>query len=374
MSSRVIGLVAAALAAASLAVAPAAASATGAPSTPAPTSPASVGASSSSSSSVTFGIEPASATSIDGRPAIQIGATPGASANDHVALVNYSTKPIELTLFATDALNTDQGGLTGLLATQKPTDVGAWIHVPGAGRLVTVPARSVKGPGTVIFPLTITVPEKATPGDHAGLLFAVLSTTTNQQNAANVQLDQRVGTRVFVRVTGALDARLKLSGLAASYRGTWNPVGTGTATLSFTVSNPGNVRLGGEARVTVAGAFGQTSPKQAPLVIPLLLPGNSVSVTQTVSGVYPQFGETASVTLTAIPVQGDTVPSVSGDAASVAFTAIPWPLIVVVGLLLLVLVVGIWMVLRRRTTRQSLGTRSIERSRVAEPVGRRERR
>lgn len=347
--------------------------------TPAPPAgPASTGpAPSTSVDPVTFGVEPATATRPDGRSAFLLGATPGAVAFDHVALVNYSTVPLPLRLVATDAVNTDQGGITGLLASEHPTDVGAWIRIPGSAKLVTVPPRNGDGPGRVILPLQVTVPSTATPGDHSGVILAVLSTTSSTSNGANVKLDQRVGTRVFVRVTGDLRPQLSVRDLAATFHRSWNPLQAGRTTVTFTVANTGNVKLGGSIDVDVEGLLGQRSSVAAPVRLPLVLPGNSVPVTVDVSGTYPELHETATVTVTPIMARGDADPSITGVVESVDFWAIPWPLLVVA----LLLVAGVGAGLRRRAGRRraddatepgsdGLGT---SRDRGPQPVGPRSR-
>lgn len=82
---------------------------------------------------------------------------------------------------------------------------------------MTVPAAGGEGPGTVVLPLTITVPADATPGDHSGAVVAA-STTSGGSEAANVQLEQRVAVRVYLRVAGESAPGLTLSDVVASYR------------------------------------------------------------------------------------------------------------------------------------------------------------
>ena len=85
--------------------------------------------------------------------------------------------------------------------------MGAWTSVGGrpAGLPVTVrvPARRSTGPGSVILPVLMRVPAGANPGDHVGGVVAVLSTIGTNKQGAKVRLDQRVATRLFVRVSGA---------------------------------------------------------------------------------------------------------------------------------------------------------------------------
>ena len=69
-----------------------------------------------------------------------------------------------------------------------------------------------------------------------GLLVSVVSGGTAAQGP-NVQLDQRVGARMFIRVAGALDPRIVIENLTATYNGTANPFALGSANVSFTVAD-----------------------------------------------------------------------------------------------------------------------------------------
>src|ERR1700728_1890010 len=60
-------------------------------------------AASAKPSRIAFGVGPASASGPDGRSSFDYSATPGATLFDHVAVINYSTRPATLQLYATDA-------------------------------------------------------------------------------------------------------------------------------------------------------------------------------------------------------------------------------------------------------------------------------
>jgi hypothetical protein len=286
-------------------------------SSPAQARPASAG-------KVTFGIQPASVSSRDGRPAFSFGATPGGLFRDHVALVNYSDGPLTLRLVAKDAVNTDQGGVSALTDAQPDTDVGAWITTPRSSGSVVVPGRTRTGPGQVIVPFTLTVPRDATPGDHTGVLLAVLSTVSKNAQGTNVRLDQRVGTRVYLRISGALRPVLEVEGLTAAFRPSSNPAATGSAVLTLAVRNTGNVRLGGRVSVEVSGLLGQSVSTKDAALLPLVLPGSSVPLTLEVPGVYPELTETAKVTVLPVTVAGGTDPVIDVATASTTFWAVPW--------------------------------------------------
>lgn len=298
---------------------------------------------SNANAQVTFGVQPASKNGPDGRPFFVWGATPGARLSDHVAVVNYGTSPLTLSLNATDALNTDEGGF-GLLATSsQPTDVGSWVHLVGVGSAVTIPGRTENGPGTVDVPIQIRVPANASPGDHSGGIVAVLTSVDPNSEGTKVRLEQRVGSRIFVRVAGDVQPALAIENLSASYSGTMNPVGRGSATVNYTLTNTGNVNLGAKTSVTISGLLDDASVASPD--VPLLLPGSSVDVSVEVPDVLPQVWMNAEVDVTSAATVSSQVehPPVVNEQTS--FWAIPWTLVALI-LLLIGLIVGyLW---RRR--------------------------
>jgi len=344
-------LVALVLAALGLSAGPA--SADSATPTPTPSPSASASDRTPDPNRVTFGIQPASPNKDgvivpDKRPYLYYAGAPGSTISDHVAIVNYGLTPITATVYAADARNDKEGGFTLLTGQEESTDAGAWTSLSATRAKVTIAGRTVNSRlqqayGFVVVPVTIKIPATATPGDHVGgLLVSVVSAGTSAQGP-NVQLDQRVGSRMFIRVAGALDPRIVIENLTATYHGTPNPIGLGSATVSFTVANRGNVKLGGRIRVDVSGLLGRTATLDLP-DLQLLLPGNSVNITATVPDVMPQLRDTARVTLTPLKLSADSDPALPDVEASTAFWAIPWTMI---GLILLLLLLGAYARWRR---------------------------
>jgi hypothetical protein len=145
-----------------------------------------------------------------------------------------------------------------------------------------------------------------------------------------------VGTRVFIRVSGALEPKLALTDQHTSYQGTFSPLGQGRVKVNYRVSNTGNVVLALDHQsVSVSGLIGST--RRVKLAnIPFLLPGASVVETAVVHRVWPEF----------LVHESETVqPSESGAGASplapvAAGThvwAVPWTLL---GIIVLVILLG----------------------------------
>jgi hypothetical protein len=291
---------------------------------------------------VTFGLQPASSTKPDSRGYFSVGATPGAHVSDHVAVTNYSYQKLRLTLSASDGLNTSQGDFALLPPTQRSIQVGTWIHLPQSLRTVDVPPR-----GFVVVPFTIVVPKNAGPGDHAGGIIATLESFARSQTGQTYRLLQNVGSRVFVRISGALHAELKVEGVHVHYLGKADPLKSGHAIVTYTVHNVGNVVLGGRQSVRVVGLLGLGRSAHGIRQLGVLLPGFTATQTVDVGGVIPQIWMTAHVSISPLVLPG-TVQTLHGPyTGSGHFWAIPW---VLLGIIIL-LIGGIWW--RRRRPRRT---------------------
>jgi hypothetical protein len=317
-------------------------SAAAAPTTPPPGTPTAAAA----ANKATFGIGPANTKRLDGRPFLTYLVSPGSRLSDHAAIVNLATKAVTLNLYVADAAITSDGRF-GYLARSAPrADAATWISLatPGHTATITIGPRA-----TEIVPVVISVPRDAAPGDHAaGVITSLTSNITSKDNT-KANFEQRVALRAYIRVSGPLHPRLAIEKLRVKYHGTLNPAGRGKATISYTVRNTGNVRLGAQQQVIISGLFG--AKKAKPLAdVPLLLPKSSVAVSVTVPGVFPQLHMTGRVVLVPLKVAGDVDPALPAKiTASTTFWAIPWALIAALALLLCASALWAW---RRRRSRR----------------------
>ncbi len=298
-----------------------------------------------SPNTATFGVQPATGNKPDRRAKLTYSATPGAQISDHVAIQNYSIQPLQLHVYANDAFNTNDGGFDIQPAAVSPKDLGSWVHMSGP-TFITVPGRSF-----VIVPITIKIPVNASPGDHAGGFVAGLNRIATDAKGNRVNVEERVGTRIYIRVPGKLSAALTLTNVRTTYHTSWNPFGSGSASVSYTVRNTGNVRLAGDLNVKVTSFIGGSKqavnlPGKAVNVpdIKELLPGQQISVSSRVGGVLPSFVATGRVTVDPSALPGDIDPKASSVSATASTAAVPWA-----QLILLVLLIGLaFMFVRRR--------------------------
>jgi hypothetical protein len=293
-----------------------------------------------------FGLGPASASAIDGRPYFSWSATPNAELTDHVAIVNFGVTPVTLNIFATNAVSLAKGE-TGFLSQGKAHGgLASWItlHFPHGS-----PTLRLAPHAKVFVPITLVVPKNASPGDHVGAIIASLTSTIVSKNHAKVHLVQQVAARVILRVSGRLQPRLTVAGLRVTYDNKLSPTASGVATLHFTVQNTGNELLGGKPQIQVQGLFGTTEIAAHPVMIPIMLPGGSDSESVTIPGVYPQLLMNAKVTIAPTVATGQYDVRLSKYSASTSFWAVPTILLVII--VVLIVLIGAWIWRRRRRRR-----------------------
>jgi hypothetical protein len=278
----------------------------------------------------TYGIGPANKKGLDRRPAFVYVARPGDVIRDAVGLVNYTTKPVRVRVYANDAFTADGGAFDVLPEAQKPDELGAWTSL--RPKVVTIPARGAaegSPPAQVRIPFTVKVPKDATPGDHAAGIVA--STRTGGPSTAtvggSVVVDRRVGTRIYLRVPGDLEPRLEVKDLTASYDGTLNPLGAGSVRISYRVENTGNVALSASQTVRVDGLLGTSAASEPLEDVRQVLPGDDVTVSTVVTGVWPTVRGTAVVELSPYSGEGDTREVFPMVEARTGLWMVPWTLI-----------------------------------------------
>lgn len=246
---------------------------------------------------------------------------PGGSLNDALVVVNHGDKPLKLAVSAADGFTTDAGQLDLETADKLPVEVGTWLR---AGRN----AITVKPGSSVEVPFTLKLPDNATPGDHMG---GIITSLTQTDTKAGINVDRRLAIRVKVRVGGELKPALAVEDLAVGYDGTANPFARGSATITYTIHNTGNAIVAARQKASVAGPFGLLRKAADPIEdSPELLPGESWKVTATVDGVAPSVRLAGSVALT--PRVTDAVGTVAPLAtihASMHGWAMPWAAFVV---------------------------------------------
>ena len=300
-----------------------------------------------SGTGTTWALQPAGAEGPDGRVSLRHTIDGGAGVDDLVALTNFGPQPATYAVYPGDGTVTADGNFDLAPTAEPATGGGTWITVvaadgssarDGGGIVLEVPAES-----TVTIPVRIEVPANATPGDHPAGIVAELV----PGDSDTVQLASRVGVRAHLRVSGDIVASVVPDGTSAAYTPSWNPFGPGTVTVTYALSNEGNVRLGAETDTALSGPFGILAAS-ATTGSREILPGQAQSTTVAVP-VWPTFFSWGSVTASPLVVGEDEVDAaLAASAAEFTVWTIPWSQFA-----LLALLVGGFFAVRAARTRSA---------------------
>jgi len=269
------------------------------------------------------------------RPDLSYTVDPGTSITDTIQVWNYGAEPIQLKIYAADALITSEGSYDLRPSSESPTDVAAWTVL--SSNTVTVAASSVTAVN-----VSIAVPKDALPGDHAGGIVASVATPSTNADGAQVLVEKRVGTRLNVRVNGDIVPDAEIQNVSASYSGSLNPIAPGSVNVKYTFVNTGNTRLSGTVRLELSGIGGSKSIDLPE--VPVTMPGNTLEQSFTVADVWPTGIISAKVIFT--PKDDPSIPelqSLASASGSGSTIAIP-----IGQLLSIIVIVGLVVLYRRR--------------------------
>lgn len=239
---------------------------------------------------ITWSVEPVP-TSEGVRRTFDYKVDPGTQIVDSVLITNSGPNAAEFLIYATDATNELETGAFGLLKrNEKPVDAGSWITT-ASDKLTIEPGQQAT------VPFNLLVPSDAAPGDHVGGIVAAVLTKGTQDSAA-VTLEQRVGARVYLTVSGVPDVGVEATGLVAGYAPELNPFAPGTLFVTYDVRNSGNLRLDVNQKVAIAGPFGIPLGEYTPEPVTNLLPRQTVRIKAQVPTIVALALAWSTVTLT----------------------------------------------------------------------------
>lgn len=288
---------------------------------------------------VTWAVQPANQDGPDGRRWIELTLDPGQVVTEHLAVRNFSDRPIVFSLQAADGYLTDRGRFNMLPSDRVSVDGGTWIALPDT---VSVGAAEM-----AVVPFTITVPPDATPGDHPA---GVAATVTSQDGT--VAVESRVGFRVMMQVSGEITAALTIHDLSATYQHSWNPFAAGTMRISYTTGNGGNIAVTGIGQVTTTGPFG-LGERHVRTEFDEVFPAGQQEVDTRVAGAWAWGPLRTSVEVTpALDEDGPAGVAVQPDTAMVTVWAVPWPQLALAAVLA-AFVLGLRVAARRRRRRRA---------------------
>ncbi|RWZ49789.1 DUF916 domain-containing protein [Labedella phragmitis] len=278
-----------------------------------------------------------------GRPFFEYALDPGATIEDAFTVRNDGAMPLTLRVYAADAFTTREGTIDLLPADEQSVDSGTWVGL-GATEVDLDPGE------TAIVPFTLTVPADARPGDHpAGIVTSLLS----DDAGAQVQVDRRLGSRLYIRVAGELSPSVDVSEPTVSFDGVWNPFALGRLDVSYTLTNTGDTRVTAVAASSAHGPFGVAAMSTGAEQLPEILPGSSLAVRQSLEGVaaLAWLGGAVDVIPTSVGVGATQLDAV---VAPYSLAAVPIAtLLILAGALVIILAV---ILLARRSRTRLEGT------------------
>lgn len=265
---------------------------------------------------------------------------PGTVIDDTMVVVNTGTQPLPLSVYAADAFTTSSGEIDVLVDGTPSQGAGTWIAI-GTPTIELLPGQQAD------IAFTISVPADARPGDHAaGIVSSLVSTDASQ----SLSVDRRLGTRVNLRVAGALDPAAEIVDVTSEYSPSWNPFGAGTLTVSYALENVGNTRVTGLELLSPSGPFGLFGADVATAQLGEIIPGSVIEVTRELPVMsLGWIGGTLVVTPEGVGLGAGSVEPVGVELGVVA---VPWSLYALI-LVVLGLVAAGLLAIRRRHRRQT---------------------
>ncbi|TQK20918.1 hypothetical protein FBY40_3463 [Microbacterium sp. SLBN-154] len=297
-------------------------------------------------SGTTWTLSPAGPDGADERISLRHVMEPGATVDDRVALTNFTPAPATFAVYASDGVVTADGNFDLLPPGETPVDAGSWIDigaVDGQDPLPNEPLTiELPAGGSIVIPLTITVPENASPGDHpAGVVAQFVP-----GDGAGVEMASRVGVRAHLRVDGPVVASLDVDRVEATYEPSWNPFTPGTVHIDYTLGNSGNVRLGASSTATITGPFG-VAPSSETASTREVLPGQEARLSSSFE-VWPLVLGFGDVAVTPQIVGEDALVEAGATrTATLTVWTVPW------AQLCLIAAVGAMIMLALRLRRRS---------------------
>ncbi len=290
---------------------------------------------------VRWAVTPADESGSDDRFSIQHALDAGESVTDFISVQNLGVEEAAFSLSAADGFTTRSGRFDMLASDKESVDAGTWVEIADE--------VTIAGGDSSVVPFTITVPEQAEPGDHPAGVAASVITTQSSGDGASLGVESRVGVKLITRVKGELTPALEVSGVEATYHGTWNPLSPGEVTATFELTNAGNTRL------TVAGI---ASAGTGEIAFPAdgdpvgdLLPGDTREVTVAIDGTWPTFYAPGELVVTpAAEAMDGTTPEADAVTVDLGAWAMPWSQLLVLLALALIIAALTWN--RRRGRRR----------------------
>jgi hypothetical protein len=177
---------------------------------------------------------------------IEEAANPGETISEFLTVTNLSTEDKEYFIYVRNITGVGEGGAP-IFAEQgidpSPFDLAHWLQLP------TEPLRVPAG-SDVQIPVTIQVPENASPGSHFGGVFVSVEAPRMRQTGAGVGFE--VASIISIRINGDVidDARIRSLSSDRLFYGSKN------VNFVAKIENQGNILIRPRGPLTITSMFG----------------------------------------------------------------------------------------------------------------------
>lgn len=204
--------------------------------------------------------------------------TAGQSLTDEVYISNVGNKAVDVMVYARDSHTAADGAPAVDALTQLPKESGSWVTFGSDNKLTAT--IHLEAAQRVKQPFTVKVPNDATAGDHtAAVLVSYLGAP------GNIRVVSRIAVPIYTRLQGDLQPSLVVSNVESKYSTSfWSPLES-VMKISFTLTNKGNVVLGGLVKASALGLFGNELATPGGIRVDEITPGQSLNLTAEIPGV-----------------------------------------------------------------------------------------
>lgn len=168
----------------------------------------------------------------------------GETKEDQVLVTNNSSEEATISIYAVDGVVTNTGAYTCRQASEPRVGVGEWLKL--SEDTITLDSMERQ-----LVDFTLTMPENADVGEHNGcIVFESADDEGEAVNGGAVRLRTRSAIRVSATIPGELRRNIDIDSFAAS-------VGAGgKQDYALTLQNNGNVSADVDTKVTLTNMFG----------------------------------------------------------------------------------------------------------------------
>lgn len=179
---------------------------------------------------------------------IETRADPKETIVETLVITNLASEEKEYYLYKRDIKGVDPGGVPIFAEESEPTgyEVSAWITLVDGP--ILIPAN-----GEYEVPVTIDVPEDASPGSHFGGIFISVEAPKLRETGAGVGYE--VASIVSIRISGDINDEARIRSFST------NKLFYGSKNVDFIakVENLGNILIRPRGPLTITGMFGGPS-------------------------------------------------------------------------------------------------------------------